>query len=261
MSTSFEDFRDHFEMYPEAFGLNVEKFNPNLNFRDNFSATKIKMVYSELPFDIAYYEILSLEKTIEEIIIKTNTSGHIESILLALQMPNIQKIQVYDNTTAEHFAAILNIFIKLIELKMPVTELKIYASDISGGNGHLYQTHITIVANIEIQFVLQYIITPSNIQEIFKLCPNLLELDISENFNAEAPEYLYLFKNDIIFPNLLNTIKLDGQDNTNNIENAINEIKSLKFIYYNGGYSEHAFIDLNAMIALNTKITFIDLGV
>lgn len=72
---------------------------------------------------------------------------------------------------------------------------------------------------------------------------------------------LYLFKNDIIFPNLLNTIKLDGQDNTNNIENAINKIKSLKFIYYNGGYSEHAFIDLNAMIALNTKITFIDLGV
>ena len=260
MSALFEDSRDHVEMYPEAFGLYVEKFNPNLNFRDNFSATKIEMSYSELPFDIAYYEIFALKETLEEIIIKTNTSGHIESILLALQMPNIQKIQVYDNTTAAHFAAVLDIFIKLIELKMSVTELKIYASDISGGNGHLYQTHITIVANIEIQFVLQYIITPSNIQEIFKLCPNLLELDISENFNAEAPEYLYLFKNGIIFPNLLNTIKLDGQDNTNNIENAINEIKSLKFIYYNGGSFEHASIDLNAIIALNTKITFIDLG-
>ena len=30
MSALFEDSRDHVEMYPEAFGLYVEKFNPNL---------------------------------------------------------------------------------------------------------------------------------------------------------------------------------------------------------------------------------------
>ena len=237
MSALFEDSRNHFEMYPDAFGIHLEKFNLDLEL--NIGDTKIEMSYSKLPFDIAYDKILSLIDSIEEIIIKTNISGHIELIPLLIPFSNIKKIQIYDNTTAEHFDKILNIFIKLNELHIFATELKIYASDISGGNGHLYQTHMTIVAaHIEIQFVLQYIITPNNIQEIFKLCPNLLKLDISEDFNSESPEYLYLFNNSITFPKLLNTIKLDKQDNTSNIQAAINEIPSLQHIYYNGIYKD-----------------------
>ena len=90
-------------------------------------------------------------------------------------------------------------------------------------------------------------------QDIFNLCPNLVTLDISENFDSEFPTYFYLFGHNIIFPNTLNIIiLLDPQENTTNIECIINEIKTVNHIYYK------LIPNIENTIQSNLSIQFID---
>jgi len=257
-----QDPRDHFEMYPEIFSnlIDVQEFNMEKFNLDRYNnAKEIDLSYTGMPVWVAYNIIIRSNNCLEKISIKTNDSNFINLIPIIFQFNNIKKIKIYDNTSIDDFNSISIILSEFIERNNLVTELRLYVSDISGGNGHLYQTHITLLVQknedkmIEIQFVLQYIITPQNLQDIFNLCPNLVTLDISENFDSEFPTYFYLFGHNIIFPNTLNIIiLLDPQENTTNIECIINEIKTVNHIYYK------LIPNIENTIQSNLSIQFID---
>jgi len=262
MGTMQQDPRDHFEMYPEVFSylIDLKEFVQEEFNLDQYNNVKnIDISYTGMPVHIAYDIIMRSNNTLEKICMKTNDSKFIHLILMLTQLDNIKKIKIYDNTSIDDFNAIPIMLSEFIERNYSVTELRLYVSDISGGNGHLYQTHITLIVekneskNIEIQFVLQYIIIPQNLQDIFNLCPNLIILDISENFNGDFPTYFYLFGHNIIFPKILNILLfLDDQEDITTINNAIYEIKTLKYIYYK------LIPNIENIIQSNNLIKFID---
>ena len=262
MGTMQQDPRDHFEMYPEIFSnlIDIKEFNiEDFNLDQYNNAREINLSYIGMPVWVAYNIIIRSNNLLEKISIKTNDSKFINLISIISQFDNIKKIQIYYNISIDDFNPIPIFLSEFIERNYLVTELRLYVSDISGGNGHLYQTHITLIVQknedkmIEIQFVLQYIITSQNLQDIFNLCPNLVTLDISENFDSDFPTYLYLFGYNIIFPNTLNIIVfLDDQENTENIERIINQIKTVNNIYYK------LIPNIENTIQSNPSITFID---
>ena len=226
------DDRDHLEMYPNIFekDINLELFDYDsiYSIPEETQLKKIDISHTGLPIKIIENLIMA-SKNIEDITIKTNESGYINLFLIAIKMDKIKKIKIYDNTMMENFYIIMEMIIKLSD---KISDIKIYVSDISGGNGHLYQTHITIISDIEIQFVLQYIITPNNLQNIFNKCINLSILNISEDFNADFPTYSYIFGQNIIFPKKLTTLILLSDTEKEIIEIANSEILTLDNIIY-----------------------------
>jgi len=251
----------HYEMYPNAFNcINriTDKINNSSNCGDAFKCIKFNTI--NIIFDtnchipsnyLLNIEVLYITHTglpsyiIEEIILASNNlqkiriraidSGYLYLILIAMDKKNIKYIEVYDNSIQLDFVIVLDIFRKL-SILTKVTKLKILTVDISGGNGHFYQTNIKIYCpDIKIRFVLQYIITQTQMQEIFNLCPNIEELYIFGGMNGDEPIYIHLFEHDIIFPPLLTKITIAGDYDEYNIINIMNKIHTIKEIHFGIG--------------------------
>jgi hypothetical protein len=223
--------KEHLEMYPHIFARDVHlaQFNTDMvyNIPETLSLKVLEIIHTGLPIEVITSILIAARYSIESITIKTNDKC-IELIPIAIQMNNIKYIKIYDNTTLEDFHKVLEF------LSEEFIELHIYVSDISGGNGHLYQTHITLISNnIVIQFVLQYVITSDNLQDIFTICTNLFTLELSENFNSEFPIYQYIFNADIVFPKKITKLILTDEQFDDSISTQFfDKISTLTYIEY-----------------------------
>jgi hypothetical protein len=223
--------KEHLEMYPHIFAEDVHlaQFNADMiyNIPETLSLKVLEIIHTGLPIEVITSILIAARYSIEMITIKTNGKC-IELIPIAMQMNNVKYIKIYDNTALEDFHKVLEF------LSEEFIELHICVSDISGGNGHLYQTRITLVSNtIVIQFVLQYIIISANLQDIFAICINLSTLELSENFNAEFPIYQYVFDADIVFPKKITKLILTDEQFDDSISTQFfNKIPTLACIEY-----------------------------
>ena len=243
------DYELHYEMYPQSFS-HIKL----INFINNTSIFKIKntsleyiyIVCKNLSYDFCYNLILSSKK-LKKLSIKTNDKNFLNLIIVALNIKTIEKIEIYDNTLFNNlqFEKIFSIFNELKKLNFSIIKLKIDTEDISGGNGHLYQTIIIIQTNkIKISFVLQYIINSSEFQYIFNNCPYLEELILEEDLNTNS-EYSYLLDNyvSLNFSSSLINIQI-CTFNEINIYKIIDKFKTIKNIYIN---DKIFLIDINTL--------------
>lgn len=227
----------HYEMYPQSFShVRLINFINNISIFDikNTSLEYIYFVCKNLSYDFCHNLILSSKK-LKKLSIKTNDKNFLNLIIVALNIKTIEEIEIYDNTLFDNlqFEKIFSIFNELKKLNFSIIKLKIDTEDISGGNGHLYQTIIIIQTyKIKISIVLQYIINSNEFQYIFNNCPYLEELILEEDLNRGNPEYSYLLNNDISlnFTSSLINIQICTFDELN-IYKIIDKFKKIKNIY------------------------------
>jgi hypothetical protein len=233
-NSEFRDSELHYELYPNIFNhIKLINFTDNdNNFRiDNTVLEKLYLVCTNLPYDICYKIILASTK-LKKISIRTNNDGFFDLISSILKINTIEEIEIFDNTlkTRLYFDKILNIFNELLKMNLQIIKLKFDVEDITGGNGHLNQTIITIyTAKIKIKFVLQYIIHHIEVEYILNKCQYVKELSIKEEFNSEIPKYSFLLNIRHLLPSTIETITICIFDE-NNIKKIINKIKTIKKI-------------------------------
>lgn len=215
-----DTFYDIFSFYNSKL-INVLEDTPECKITKYLKLEYLYLICSSIPYDVCL-QLINMSPRLKKIQIRTIGENFSNLISIAMKKPYINFIEIYDKNT--FMGTILDILsnCECIGLRINVQGFN-YTSDC--------ETVITIFTKtMTIRCILPFMIKLKHVKKIFNLCPNLNELSIEEDLDGDYGKFNYLFLGDLVFPSSLETIYLDLYNNTI-IENIINKIKNIKYLY------------------------------
>ena len=204
------------------------------------------------------YQIIKKSLNLKVLTIQTRNNNFSPLIYVALLLPYIQEIVIYDNNTQLELVLQL-----LLQFQLDCNKLKIYSScpnhtswnktvisfSIAGQHhtDDLQSEKIISQPNTSyhqskpaITIVLQKIIEVHEMQQILQLCPKLIEFEIGEDCDSNDEIIFMNFMKNIIFPQSLKSFTTLYFDKfiIKHLLETVNRLEKIKIIDFNNDLQE-----------------------